>query len=639
MMNRSRNWQVSEAAFSHRYLRAIALVCILGLLFIVALPALAQSPRRVQIINGHVDPGGQAVYRLSGLQQNQRLYVYVETVQGNLDPFVFILRSGEDLGDLIERYTHEMENAANDTDPSTAINAVRDRFTLAWDDDSGKGYAAALEFRVPEDDDYLLVVGGSFSTLGRQTSGYYRLSVGLDAPQVLLGEAEPQGQPFARLETDVIRPDARVEELTGEISAQKTRQSYNLIDFNPGDTFYAYVEATSGDLAPALILRDFGGKPLSAANLRGSSRNSSLTFKIDERLKNASLEVFDGHGNNAAASGHYLLWLGLNAPEILTGQAQPSELPVVRQPIEVQIGIKLQQIANIDQKNGFFNAVGSLQMEWTDPALAFSPDSCQCSEIIYTEKEFDRFLADVNGRWPDFTFFNQQGNRWIQNKVAVRKPNGRVIYFERFTTDLQADLDFRQYPFDVQQFLIQIDLLHPHNRYFFVDLPGFSEVSEDHGEEELIIQDFKTDITSVQSSTQQTNSRFTFSFEGPRHLIYYVFRIFIPVLLITLISWWTFLLYDYNKRIEVTAGNILLFIAFSFSLAENYPRLGYLTFLDALMAMVFIINALLLVYNVYLKRLEIDHQAGRIIQIDKALGWIYPLIYLLALVVLYVIFF
>ena len=128
--------------------------------------------------------------------------------------------------------------------------------------------------------------------------------------------------------------------------------------------------------------------------------------------------------------------------------------------------------------------------------------------------------------------------------------------------------------------------------------------------------------------TDNPVSRFSMTFEAPRHLNYYILQIFIPVLLIILISWFTFFLHDYNRRIEVSAGNTLLFIAFSFSLADNYPRLGYLTFLDAVMGVTFIFNTMVLLYNVYMKRLENQGRLERVEHIDHLLDWVYPFLYL-----------
>jgi hypothetical protein len=82
-----------------------------------------------------------------------------------------------------------------------------------------------------------------------------------------------------------------------------------------------------------------------------------------------------------------------------------------------------------------------------------------------------------------------------------------------------------------------------------------------------------------------------------------------------------------------------VFIAFSFSLADNYPRLGYLTLLDAIMVVTFVASALGVIYNVWLRRLEMNDQEDLADRIDSVLDWLYPLLFVVAGVVLYIAFF
>ncbi len=246
----------------------------------------------------------------------------------------------------------------------------------------------------------------------------------------------------------------------------------------------------------------------------------------------------------------------------------------------------------------------------------------------------------MNSVWPDFVFFNQQGNRWTQSRAAAIWPDGRARYGETFTTTFQADFDFRQFPFDTQDFPIYVDLLLPANTFVLSALPGYNTINPDHGEDEFIISDFATDTELVTGRVaDHPVSRFAFSFTAPRHQEYYVIQVFVPVLLIMLISWFTFFLHDYTRRIEASAANILLFIAFSFSLTDNYPRLGYLTFLDAVMAVTFIFNALVLLYNVFLKRMENEGRFERFEPVDRFFDLAYPLIYLGLIGVVALVFF
>jgi hypothetical protein len=142
------------------------------------------------------------------------------------------------------------------------------------------------------------------------------------------------------------------------------------------------------------------------------------------------------------------------------------------------------------------------------------------------------------------------------------------------------------------------------------------------GEEEWDVINTETSITTV-----GTNSQFSLHFEADRKLTYYIVRIFIPLLLIIIVAWITFFLKDYTKRIDVTAGNLLLFIAFNFTISGDLPRLGYLTFLDKLLITTFAISVLTLAYNVVFKRLEIAGKGELGEKIDKYMIWVYPIVY------------
>jgi hypothetical protein len=161
----------------------------------------------------------------------------------------------------------------------------------------------------------------------------------------------------------------------------------------------------------------------------------------------------------------------------------------------------------VDSPNENYTVLGSLRMDWQDPHLAFSPDSCNCSVKLYSDMVVDRFLAEVGGRWPAFTFFSQLGNRWIQSRAAAIWPDGRARYAEGFNTTFQADFDFRQYPFDTQTFPVFLDLVYPTFTYTMTALPGYSEIDPAHGEDEFIISEFTTASSTVTPSADDRDIR------------------------------------------------------------------------------------------------------------------------------------
>ncbi len=634
-----------HSSLSKRLWSGLGLFLLLGILA-APLSVLASQnddeSGKSQVLTGLISgPGDIDVYRLPDLQAGDILTVYAQTTNGNLDPLTALLPSQQDFERVVRDYNQSVERLVDaNSNIAAGLTALRDEYFLAWDDDSGEGYAATFTFEVPASDEYLLLVGPALGSLNRDTSGQYELLVTLNATGLSDGATVPSGEPFVFFDDAALGRDTAVQEISGTLTAEQPSVSFTLERIPSQSTVYAYVEATSPGLRPQIFLRDFGDKPLAAGNLAGTADTAALEHEVPDGGENYVLEVRSAPGaDGLPTGGEFRLVAGIDEPLVLIDEAEPTGRPVLEAPIPVQVGIRLNRLAQVTSKDENFTILGSMRMNWTDPTYAFSPDTCNCSVKVYTDEDLRNFLAEVDSRWPEFAFFNQVGPRWPGSRAAAIWSDGRATYVENFTATFQADFDFRKFPFDTQTFPVYLDMLFSTSNYELEILPDYSAISSDHGEDEFIISDFETFVTTESGVTGSDISRFTFQFISPRHLDYYVFQIFVPILLIALISWFTFFLRDYTRRIEAAAGNVLLFIAFSFSLSDNYPRLGFLTFLDAIMLVTFLINTAVILYNVYLKQLESRGHAERAEVIDGYLDWAYPIGYLLMILVVVWIFF
>lgn len=88
-----------------------------------------------------------------------------------------------------------------------------------------------------------------------------------------------------------------------------------------------------------------------------------------------------------ATIGEYRGVVGFNAPGVLNGDVTAGTPPSLKLPIPVQVGVKIDRISEVDSSGEDFSCYfGSVRMDWQDPTLAFSPDTCNCAYKLYTEK-------------------------------------------------------------------------------------------------------------------------------------------------------------------------------------------------------------------------------------------------------------
>ena len=95
------------------------------------------------------------------------------------------------------------------------------------------------------------------------------------------------------------------------------------------------------------------------------------------------------------------------------------------------------------------------------------------------------------------------------------------------------------------------------------------------------------------------------------------------------VSYATFFLGEYRKRIEVAGANLLVFVAFNWTISDELPKLGYRTFLDFVLQCMFVVTGLIIVFTVILSRLKSTGRDSTALMLDRwVILWIYPIGYL-----------
>jgi hypothetical protein len=191
-----------------------------------------------------------------------------------------------------------------------------DRYTLAWNDDFQGRYTAALEMEIPADGDYWLAIG---SSLVRSSAGGYRLTVGIDAPEVFSGHLENSGPPFVFEVEETGGLNRGITLVSDELRQDQAVRFYHLADLAAGQRFYAYAEAISGDLKPVLTLFDQSDKPVAYANFTATDDRARLDYQLPWKAERYRLRISSQDPTAKATAGRFRLLIGLNAPEVLQG--------------------------------------------------------------------------------------------------------------------------------------------------------------------------------------------------------------------------------------------------------------------------------------------------------------------------------
>lgn len=216
---------------------------------------------------------------------------------------------------------------SNDFDPLVVVCDIDCEEVFASDDDSGGNRNAALEYVIPANGDYSIAITDCCSS---SASGNFRILIGLDEPAVLSGNATPTGPefivPYQATQTPsdfgsvTYDGERMVQELTGSITPDVPNAYFDIFGIEAGQTIQLYVE--SGDFDTIVGVCDILCEEMfDFDDDSGDGTNSALEFTIPE-TNDYSILVSDCCDDNA--SGEFRILIGINAPDVLTGTAEPT---------------------------------------------------------------------------------------------------------------------------------------------------------------------------------------------------------------------------------------------------------------------------------------------------------------------------
>ncbi len=304
--------------------------------------------------------------------------------------------------------------------------------------------------------------------------------------------------------------------------------------------------------------------------------------------------------------------------------------------IPVAIGIRLISLSDIDSREETFTIEAILYVNWSD--------DWGDEQQAWTEESVDAKLRTLSFR-PAPEFENGQGVRKRYGLSLSYDPDQkRVEYEERFSMQFANDLDFVEFPFDEQ--LLSVKIIVNSGREGDVDLRikefthGPIDMAEWYTEEgsysstiEHNIIPYNIDDPNAAEEDRFPRARFDIKIQ--RRSGFYLWRVLLPLILITAVSWAMFWMEpkDLSGRLGVSFTALLTVVAYNLILGDILPRIAYLTFLDALITMTYVWLGAAVLESVVVSALHRGEHERLSAIIDRFARVGFPMTYLIGLTV------
>ncbi len=297
-------------------------------------------------------------------------------------------------------------------------------------------------------------------------------------------------------------------------------------------------------------------------------------------------------------------------------------------PTTVGVGFFVNDIRGIDPVRDEFQFRGYVRVLWCDPRLAFDPEIQGQSELVFTGERAEKKAKQI---WlPSGYPVNKVGELEFSERVLRIRRDGTIEQSINVSVPLATHFDLRRFPIDRQILELQVEsYLWNRNQLRFVHDETISGFSNGIDIPEWNIQGVNGQVTDLAVMKSDVPfSRYTLEIEIARKPGFYIWKVFLPLIVIVALSWSIFWMTDerFSARSRISATGVLTVVAYQFVFAENLPRVGYLTLLDQVMIGSFGLLAVTVFQSLLVDRANRQDPA-KALQIDRVSRWLFPAVY------------
>jgi hypothetical protein len=247
--------------------------------------------------------------------------------------------------------------------------------------------------------------------------------------------------------------------------------------------------------------------------------------------------------------------------------------------IKVTVALHVLNLSMISEVTERFQLTGYLLAQWRDPRLTYQPTS---------PHDMYRMIA-LDSVWrPQLVIINVIEPRQADETSLQVAPDGRVSYVERFDALLTSTFHLKAFPFDTQKLEV---IVHPftnqqHSVAFVPSQLPVWTATEFNTYSSLESWQFESLTFNLSLAASQfgghaiSEARFEITVE--RRYGFYLWKVFLPLLLMVIMSWSVFWFdpSEASSQVTIAVTTILTIIAFALAISLTLPRVPYLTFAD-----------------------------------------------------------
>jgi hypothetical protein len=248
--------------------------------------------------------------------------------------------------------------------------------------------------------------------------------------------------------------------------------------------------------------------------------------------------------------------------------------------VKTSVALHVLNLSSIDEVTERFQLTGYLLAQWRDPRLTYQP--------VGPNDKY-RMLATDSVWRPQLVIINVVTPRQTYETTLRVEPDGLVSYVERFDALMTSTFHLKSFPFDAQKLEV---IVHPFTDQqrsvaFVPDLLPVWTATEFSTYSSLESWHFRSLTFELGTAASQfgkhavAEARFEITVQ--RRYGFYLWKVFLPLLLMVVVSWSVFWFDppEVSSQVQIAVTTILTIIAFALAISLTLPRVPYLTFADA----------------------------------------------------------